>query len=210
MQVLRELLLSYDYLVVAYLLLVCLVYFILLVLATGEMVRRRRQLPFSGHDDLFASPLAPSITVVASAFDQERNIERCVRALLNLRYPNYAVVVVNDGSRDDTLGVLQRCFDLQPIDAVYPEYISTARVRGIYVSRTEPSLTVVDKLYAGNRADALNCGINLARSQLVCSIDASSVLEPDALLRVAQPFMDQPEQVVAMDAGDPVDVLRLP
>ncbi len=196
MQMLRGLLLAYDYAVAGYLLLVCLVYFVLLVLATGEMMRHRRWMPSSGQDDLFASPLAPSITVVVSAYNQRGSIERCVRALLNLRYPTYAVVVVNDGSSDDTLDLLQRRFDLRPLDAVYPEYIPTAHVRGIYVSRTEPSLTVVDKEHGG-RADALNCGINLARADLVCNIDASSVLEPDALLRVAQPFMDQPEQVVA-------------
>jgi cellulose synthase/poly-beta-1,6-N-acetylglucosamine synthase-like glycosyltransferase len=147
-------------------------------------------------------------------------IVESVRSLLALRYPSHEVVVVNDGSTDGTLATLREAFDLAPVRKALRHGIPTAPVRATYVSRTHSGLLVVDK-DNGGRSDALNAGINAARHPYVCAIDADSLLEQDALLKVSKPILDDPELLAAVggtiriangcrvDHGRVVDV-RLP
>lgn len=134
---------------------------------------------------LFSAPeIAPSISIIAPAFNEERTIVESVHSLLSLEYPSFQVVVVNDGSKDGTLRALLGAFDLEPasswIDATGA--LPTMPVRAVYRSRTLSNLVVVDKANGG-KADALNAGLNRATGDYVCTIDADSVLDPQALLR---------------------------
>ena len=111
-------------------------------------------------------------------------------------------------------------FDLYPIHPIYRQEVATKRVRGIYKSRREPNLTFVDK-DNGGKADALNCGINIARYPLFCGIDADTLILPDALLKIALPFIEDPDRTVASGGtirvangcrirGGQVEEVRLP
>lgn len=190
-------LIGFDDIVLCYFLLVCVVYFIKLTLASLEVLQHQRRRAYSGHAEIFTSPLTPGITIIAPAYNEATGIAQSVRALLNLRYPKYDVLIVNDGSRDETLDVLRREFDLLPIDAPYDPRIPTQPVRAIYSSPHHANLTVVDK-DNGGKADALNCGINLTRTPLFCTVDADSVLDPNALLLAVKPFLDDPMKVMAV------------
>jgi cellulose synthase/poly-beta-1,6-N-acetylglucosamine synthase-like glycosyltransferase len=134
------------------------------------------------------------ISILVPAHNEAATIVASVRALLQLRYPEYEIVVVNDGSRDDTLDVLIREFGLVAFPEAYRRRIPTQPVNAVYLSRRHHNLRVVDKLNGG-KADALNAGINCARYPLFCSVDADSVLQPDSLYRVLQPFLDDPRTV---------------
>lgn len=141
--------------------------------------------------------LAPPITLIAPAYNEALTIEDSVRSLLALRYPNIEVLVVNDGSKDHTLAVLVEAFGLKPISRAYELEVSHQPIRAIYGSSDHPRLFVVDK-ENGGKADALNAGLNLARAPVVCSIDADSLLESDALLRAVRPFVEDPGRVIAV------------
>ena len=183
----------------------------------GEHMHRRR---FSAIDEAFDSPFTPGISVLVPAYNEATGIVESVRSLLALRYPLHEVVVVNDGSTDDTLDRLHDAFDLAPVHRALREAIATRPVRGSYVSRRHANLWVIDK-ENGGKADALNTGINAAVHDYVCAIDADALIERDALLQVAAPFLDDPQLVVAtggivriangctVDHGRVVDV-RLP
>ncbi len=136
------------------------------------------------------------VSIIAPAYNEEFTIEASIKSLLALRYPEFEVVVVNDGSKDDTIGVMKRAFDLYPIHTIYQRQVDSQKVRCIYKSRIEPRLIFVDK-ENGGKADALNCGINIARYPLFCAIDADTLILPNALLKVAIPFMEDPERTVA-------------
>ena len=140
---------------------------------------------------------APSITLMAPAYNEELTIVESVRSLLNLHYPEFEVVVVNDGSRDRTLEMLISAFQLTPTKHAFQQSLPTSSIRTIYTAADQPRLIVIDKANGG-KADALNAAINIARSPLVCTIDADSILEPDALLRAVQPFIEDPERVIAV------------
>jgi cellulose synthase/poly-beta-1,6-N-acetylglucosamine synthase-like glycosyltransferase len=180
-------------------------------------LRRRR---YGVLEEALDSPLTPGITLILPAFNEAAGIVESVRSLLALRYPHFEIVVVNDGSTDDTLERLRESFDLAPIRRSVRAAIPTRTVRAAYVSRPHRALWVLDK-ENGGKADALNAGVNAAHHPYICAIDADALIEPNALLEVAAPIFDDPDHVVAtggivriangctIDHGRVVDV-RLP
>lgn len=139
---------------------------------------------------------APPISVIAPAFNEEANIVESVRSLLGLRYPQFEVIVVSDGSTDATIDRMTSAFDLRRVSSNFERVLNHEDIQCVYRSTINPNLTVIDKTNGG-KADALNAGLNAARHPLFCCVDADSVLEFDALLRIVQPFVDDPLHVVA-------------
>jgi cellulose synthase/poly-beta-1,6-N-acetylglucosamine synthase-like glycosyltransferase len=144
------------------------------------------------------TPLTPPITIIAPAHNEESSIRVAVRNLLENHYPQLEVVVVNDGSEDRTLEVMTEEFRLRPVRAVYVPEANSALVRGLYRSEVDARLVVVDKEPGGSKADAVNAGLNAATSPYVCIVDADSILEHDALLRIMVPVLEDPKRVVAV------------
>lgn len=171
-------------------------YFILLALSLAEIFLRARRRIAADLDGSLRSYHTHPVSIIAPAFNERLTIEGSVRALLALRYPEFEVVVVNDGSTDRTVQVMIEAFDMYEIHPIYQAVIPTRPVIAIYKSHKEPKLTLIDKANGG-KADALNCGINAARFPLFCSIDADTLITPDALLRLALPFIDDPARTIA-------------
>jgi cellulose synthase/poly-beta-1,6-N-acetylglucosamine synthase-like glycosyltransferase len=145
---------------------------------------------------LLRSPLTPPISVLAPAFNEEANVVENVRSLLMLDYPLFEVILVNDGSKDRTLGRLVDAFDLRRSARCFEQALPSRKIKGIYESTTYSNLVVVDK-ENGGKADALNAGLNVSLYPLFCAIDADSILESDALLRLVRPFIDAPGVTIA-------------
>lgn len=140
---------------------------------------------------------APPIAIVVPAYNEELTISDSVEALLSLHYPEFEVIVVNDGSRDGTLSVLVEHFALKASHRNHEKAVPCSEIIGIYANPDRPRLVVIDKVNGG-KGDAINAGINVARAPLVCVIDADTLMEPDALIRVARPFIDDPAGTVAV------------
>ena len=169
---------------------------ILLVCAIVELRRHLVRIRLEQRLRLLGSQVAPSLSVLAPAYNEGVTVGESVRALLTLRYPNLEVVLVNDGSSDETLEVLHREFGLIPVHPVFRRRLDTQPVQSVYRSSSHPELVVVDKKNGG-KADALNAGLNVASGELVCAIDADTIIEPDALLRMVRPFLTRNDVVAA-------------
>jgi cellulose synthase/poly-beta-1,6-N-acetylglucosamine synthase-like glycosyltransferase len=139
-------------------------YFILLGLSLAEIFLRARRRISADLDGSLRSYHTHPVSIIAPAFNERLTIEGSVRALLALRYPEFEVVVVNDGSTDRTTQVMIEAFDMYEVHPIYQAIIPTRPVVAIYKSYKEPKLTLIDKVNGG-KADALNCGINAARSE---------------------------------------------
>lgn len=146
---------------------------------------------------LFKPMILPSVSIIAPAYQEEETIIESANSLLNLNYPNYELIVVNDGSKDGTLNRLINYYDLEKIDVNVSHKLKTQPVNGIYVNKRLPRLVVVDKANGG-KADALNVGINVSRKEYFCGIDADSLLEKDALLKLVSMVLDSPSEAVAL------------
>lgn len=143
---------------------------------------------------VLGSPLAPKVSVIVPAYNEEVSVVATVNSLLALLYPNLEIVVVDDGSSDGTLRELIKAFELSAVHPVYRRTLDTKPVRGIYRSSFEPRLVVVDK-ENGRKADALNAGLNIATGELACTIDADTIVAPDALQQLIAPFLTNEDTV---------------
>ncbi|MBT8238467.1 MAG: glycosyltransferase family 2 protein [Croceitalea sp.] len=171
-------------------------------LSTRNSLHYKHKNSFGDLSKVMASPLAPSITIIAPAYNEGLTIVENVRSLLSLKYVTYEVMVVNDGSKDDTLQKLIDAYKLEKIDRpIDPNWKSKA-IRGIYKS-TQPSfakLTVIDK-ENGGKSDALNTGIHLSENRYVGCIDVDCLLQPDALLHVVKSFSQRSKKKVIAVGG---------
>jgi cellulose synthase/poly-beta-1,6-N-acetylglucosamine synthase-like glycosyltransferase len=173
-------------------------YLAMLVVALKTSLAHQRRLQSHRLKWIQETPLAPPITIIAPAHNEESSIRVAVGNLLELDYPHLEVIVVNDGSHDRTFEELRDEFRLRLVRAVYVPEAKSAPVRGLYRSEVDLRLLVVDKEAGGSKADAVNAGLNAATSPYICVVDADSILERDALLRIMVPILDDPKRVVAV------------
>ncbi|MEK4340725.1 glycosyltransferase family 2 protein [Brevibacillus sp. FSL L8-0710] len=194
----RELLLGYGLFAMYYVIVVNSIYLVINIfshLNISTIIKRAR---FSRFQSLAGSKRVPPVSILVPAYNEELTIIENVRSLLALQYPEYEVIVINDGSKDDTLNVLIREFGLKRQSHVsVRSVVPSSAPSGIYHNPQYPQLYVIDK-ENGGKADSLNAGINLSHYPLIASIDADSLLERDALIRLAQVYMENPEETVAI------------
>ena len=173
---------------------------------SGKFIWRYRKLR-TRRDRALARNLdrLPFVSVIVPAYNEAFTIVDSVRSFLALDYTPREVVVVNDGSSDDSLRRLTQAFQLLPVPMAFHPLLHTEPVRGMFRSIREPGLVVIDKQNGGSKADALNAGINAASGELVLTIDADTVIEADALNRAVLPFLEDAETVAV---GGNVGVLN--
>ena len=156
------------------------------------------------YDSILTSDnVSPSISIIASAYNESLTIIQCVHSLLNLRYPNYDIIVVNDGSTDDTLEKIINEFQLKKEDYIVNYKIKTKNVNGVYRSKNilYKNLIVVDK-NNGGKADAINCGINISYKFFIVCVDVDSILDRDSLLKLMKAIVEKKENyVIAVGAS---------
>jgi cellulose synthase/poly-beta-1,6-N-acetylglucosamine synthase-like glycosyltransferase len=167
----------------------------LLLMAGLDLRRHTRNVVIANLRRTVRSPLAPPISILVPAYNEEAGIIESVSSLLALDYPNFEIVVVSDGSSDQTVAQLIEGFDLVEVDRPTPPFLEHEAVTGVYVPKGRLNLIVIDK-GNGGKADALNAGINFSKFPLVCAIDADSILEQDALVKTAMPFIEDPERTM--------------
>lgn len=171
-------------------------------LSTRNSIHYRNKNSFNDLSKVMASPLAPSITIIAPAYNEGLTIVDNIRSLLSLRYVNYEVMVVNDGSKDDTLEKMIEAYDLEKVERIIDPDWKSKPIRGIYKSkhRSFSKLTVIDK-ENGGKSDALNTGMALSENRYVGCIDVDCLLLPDALLHVVKSFYQRSEKRVIAVGG---------
>lgn len=143
---------------------------------------------------VYRSPFLPTITLLVPAYNEEVTIVESIRSLLRLEYPRYEIVIVNDGSKDQTIKVLREAFQFRRAEIDYYPRLPTMPLRGLYETRVPTGsqaqrLVLIDK-DNGGKSDALNAAINAARGDYVCSMDADSLLVPDALVQLVIPILE--------------------
>ncbi|MFC4596814.1 glycosyltransferase family 2 protein [Cohnella hongkongensis] len=193
----RDFLLGYGYFAMYYALTITFVYFLIFSLSIRHTFPLQRGIRYNRVQKLSGSKHVPPVSLLVPAYNEELTIKENVRSLLALNYPEYEVIVVNDGSNDDTARIMIEEFQLREIRPFVAQRIKTEKIRGYYHNPEYPNLYFIDK-ENGGKADSLNAGINLSRYALISTIDADSLLEKDALTRIARVYMENPEDTVAV------------
>ena len=181
---------------------VMLSYIFLAALSSLSLVSYLKKNRFVNYDALLSLPHAPRVSLIAPAYNEGKTIRENVQSLLSINYNNFDVIVVNDGSKDDSIPLLIEAFQLTKADIAYVPAIPTKEVKAIYVS-TNPSyskLIVVDK-HNGGKADALNTGINVSKNPYVVCIDVDCIMDKDVLLKLAKPFLEKSNKRIIATGG---------
>jgi len=177
-------------------------YFWLAIVSAKELIKNINEAKTTNYDALISSPFAPMISVLAPAFNESLTIVENIKALLGLYYPSFEIIVINDGSKDNTLEKTIAAYDLEKVPYSIDYKIPCKDIRGIYKSRITAysNLTVVDKINGG-KADALNSGINIAKGDYFVSIDVDSIIDPHALKKLIKPFFEETDKKVIAAGG---------
>ncbi|WMN10993.1 glycosyltransferase [Marivirga salinae] len=192
----------FNYTIFFYAISIMLFYLVLAVIslfAMREYIRKTKHVYF---DDILRSPIAPKISIIAPAYNEELSIVANIRSLLNLHYNNYDIIIVNDGSKDDSLKKMIAEYDLQAIDGLHCVDLPHKEVQNVYRSLNPAfkKLTVIDKKNGG-KSDALNAGISNSDAELVACIDVDCVIEEDALLKLVKPYLEETKNRVIAVGG---------
>ncbi len=191
---------------IGYFLFANLTYLLLLVLAFIDIRRSKLKAPLL-IKELKAIPpaFAPAISLIAPAYNEGKSIVAAVKSFLSLNYPNFEIIVVNDGSKDDTLLQMITYFKMHPEEVFQDPRVSHKPIKATYRSSIHPHLILVDK-ENGRKADANNAGVAVAKNPIICAVDSDSILEEESLLRIALPFFEDPDMTVA--SGGTIRVLN--
>jgi len=168
----------------------------------GELKKYLRKNSFTNYRILANASEAPRISIIAPAYNEGANIIENVRSLLSIYYSNLEVIIVNDGSKDDSLEKLIQAYELYKAEYFVNQKIPAKTVRGVYKSRNSiySKLIVVDK-ENGGKADALNVGINISGHDYIVCIDVDCILEQDAILKLIKPFLEDSKHRVIAAGG---------
>ena len=183
----------------SYFIIVMIYHYAFTITAFFEDRRRGLEDKYEDYDIISKSRMTPPVSIVFAAYNEEKHIMNSLKALLNMKYPEYEVILVNDDSTDHTLEMVLKEFQMKPRDVFYKKSLNSAKIRGVYKSDLFPQLTVVDKEHSG-KADSINAGVNLARYRYFCDTDADTVLEPGALLKAMYLLMRDPERIIAVSS----------
>ena len=135
------------------------------------------------------SPATPPVALLVPAFNEQDAVISTVVSLMQLNYPEKEIIVIDDGSTDRTLANMIEHFQLLPMDLIYRPTLQCKSPETFYYSHRYPELLVISKPNGG-KSDALNCGINMARSPYFCTVDADTIIERDALVRLMAPVIN--------------------
>jgi cellulose synthase/poly-beta-1,6-N-acetylglucosamine synthase-like glycosyltransferase len=195
--VIHDILAWAGYATLAYFILMQL-YMIGLGLRSGAVMRRIHHLNRFGRvSEMLSSYTSPPVTIVIPAYNEAAGIVASVRSMSIVGYPRFEIVVINDGSSDETLEELVEAFNLEKVRVPYRADIPTAPVRAIYRGRGTVDITVIDK-ENGGRADALNAGINAARYPYALCTDADVILDANCLVGAMRRVVEDRERTVAV------------
>ncbi len=193
---------AFNFLILSFALFVMLSYIVLAIISAVHLKAYLKMNRFVNYKALLALDNAPSVSLIAPAYNEGKTIEENVKSLLSINYNNFDVIVVNDGSKDDSIPVLIKAFDLVEKPLNYVQQIPTKEVRAIYTSANPAfsKLIVVDK-FNGGKADALNTGINISGNPYIVCIDVDCIMDKDVLLKLTKPYLEQSDKRVIATGG---------
>lgn len=187
-----------SWLFLVYGILICLGYLFSAIFSIFEIRDYKRSNNYKDEIALLQASELPPVSILAPAYNEGLNIVENVRSLLTINYPSFEIVIINDGSKDDTMQRLIEEYDLEKQDYLFHYFIKTKTIRGVYKSKNTAfkNLLVIDK-ENGGKADALNTGINVCSHDIICCIDVDCILEYDAMLKLIKPFLNDRKKVIA-------------
>ena len=168
--------------------------FLSVVVGSIQLYRQHRQRRLQNY---LPNDYHMPISIIVPAWNEAVTVVATVHSLLNLEYQAYEVIVVDDGSEDDTSQTLIEAFNMHAVHRPIRRQVPCQPEEFIYETRTQKVPVTVIRKKNGGKADALNMGINAANFPYFICMDADSVLQADSLKKIVQPMLED-RHVVAV------------
>jgi cellulose synthase/poly-beta-1,6-N-acetylglucosamine synthase-like glycosyltransferase len=170
-------------------------YLVLLLLSIHADRKYRKGQSYRDYLMRYVRISPPPVAILAPAKNEEAIIEPSVAALLAVPYPNLAVVIIDDGSKDQTFDILKSVYQLYEIDKP-KERLLHKPIKSAWKSAIEPRLTVLRKDSVGTKGDANNAGLEFVTAPYVLVTDVDSTIEPDTIQKLVVRMMETGAQGV--------------
>lgn len=175
-----------------YLIFISFGYVILLGSSIPYIFQQFSESEFGDLNQLMSSLLALPVTVIICAYNEEKDIINSIYSVLKSTYQEVHIIVVNDGSTDGTLPKLKQAFDLKSIEPILVKKVkTTGLLKNYFISNKRINISVIDKENSG-KSDSLNMALNLCRTPLFVTLDADTLLEPDAITNAVFYMLSHP------------------
>ncbi|ARD47879.1 glycosyltransferase [Sporosarcina sp. P33] len=185
-----------GYILLIYMLAVIFAYTSMLIIAFTQLMKERKLQKNLSDEEAVDFIYTQPVTIIVPAYNEQEGVLGNIYSLLALQYPQFEILVVNDGSTDNTEDIVIEHFNMKPIRKVVNQQLATQPIEAMYQSVMHPNLLLITKVNGG-KADALNVGINVSQYPYFCSIDGDSILDRNSLLRVMKPIMESNKEVIA-------------
>lgn len=186
-----------------YMIVIITLYTLMLIFAFTQLKKSRKLDKQLEDTTNLKSIYSKPVSIIVPAYNEEKGIVGTIHSLLTIEYPQYEIIVVNDGSKDCTLQQVIDEFKMEQVFQVVQNRLPSEEIKGIYHSTRHHNIVLIDKANGG-KADALNAGINISKYPYFCSIDGDSILSSKSLLQVMKPIIASNGKVVA--AGGTVEI----
>ncbi len=124
-------------------------------------------------------------SIIVPAHNEEKVIARCLASLVALEYADFEVIIINDGSKDDTDAVVRAAL----INIEHSELARAKRIRFLYVGVPKNR----------GKASVMNEALAYCSGEIIVCMDADATFKPDALSRAAVYFQDVRTAVIAVN-----------
>ena len=137
-----QLIVYFNYFILFYLIFVNLLYTFIFILSIIALYTHRKKDRYWSYEDMLASSYTPPLSIIIPCHNEGLTIVDNIKALLRSEYKEFQLVIVNDGSVDDTMEVLTKEFKLTRVDMPYKKQLITNQVNNIYLSAVEDKIIV--------------------------------------------------------------------
>ncbi|MFC1729727.1 glycosyltransferase [candidate division KSB1 bacterium] len=201
-EVIRIIRLIFENFILIYAIAIITAYIILSFISAFVLRGYLKKNSYVDYETILSSPFAPTVSLIAPAFNESATIIENIRALMSVYYHDYEVIIVNDGSTDDSMEKMIKAYELEVVNFAVHYYIESKEIKNIYKSKNKSfeNLIVIDKINGG-KADALNAGINISNKDFFVAIDVDSLIESDALLKMVKPFLEEKKKRIIAVGG---------
>lgn len=202
-----------------YVFIYAIVFFISTISSVLELNEDRRKRKYFNKLSIKSNENYVPVSILVPAYNEESTVADCIESLAHQDYPDYEIIVIDDGSSDNTSSVVVDRFNLKKVARPIRRLVNCRKEESIYegVINNKIKITLVKK-ENGGKADALNMGINISNYPLFISLDADSILQKDSLTNIVMPYMEDDTTVavggnikvsnsVVLDNGEVVKIL---